>query len=68
MDGAVQDDTNPYSSAKEEKKKAKSGKTAMSFFTAISLSLNNLMTKKGRTILYRFSFQLIRRKTCLNIF
>ena len=29
LDGAVQDDTNPYSSANEEKKKAKSGKTAM---------------------------------------
>ena len=55
LDGAVQDDTNPYSSAKEEKKKAKSGKTAMSFFTAISLSLNNLMTKKGRTILTSFA-------------
>lgn len=55
LDGAVQDDTNPYSSAKEEKKKAKSCKTAMSFFTAISLSLNNLMTKKGRTILTSFA-------------
>ena len=55
LDGVVQDDTNPYSSAKEEKKKAKSGKTAMSFFTAISLSLNNLMTKKGRTILTSFA-------------
>lgn len=55
LDGAVQDDTNPYSSQKEEKKKAKSGKTAMSFFTAISLSLNNLMTKKGRTILTSFA-------------
>ena len=55
LDGVVQDDTNPYSSEKEEKKKAKSGKTAMSFFTAISLSLNNLMTKKGRTILTSFA-------------
>lgn len=55
LDGVVQDDTNPYSSQKEEKKKAKSGKTAMSFFTAISLSLNNLMTKKGRTILTSFA-------------
>lgn len=55
LDGVVQDDTNPYSSEKEEKKKSKSGKTAMSFFTAISLSLNNLMTKKGRTILTSFA-------------
>ena len=55
LDGVVQDDTNPYSSEEEEKKKSKSGKTAMSFFTAISLSLNNLMTKKGRTILTSFA-------------
>ena len=30
-------------------------KTHMSFFTALSLSLNNLMTKKGRTILTAFA-------------
>lgn len=55
LDGAVQDDTNPFDGEKEEKKKTKTGKTAMSFFTAISLSLNNLMTKKGRTILTSFA-------------
>ena len=36
--------------AKEKKKK-----TSMSFFTALSLSLNNLMTKKGRTFLTSFA-------------
>ncbi|MBQ7922577.1 MAG: ABC transporter ATP-binding protein/permease [Clostridia bacterium] len=30
-------------------------KTAMSFFTALSLSMNNLMTKKGRTLLVSFA-------------
>jgi len=30
-------------------------KTAMSFFTALSLSMNNLMTKKGRTFLVSFA-------------
>ncbi len=30
-------------------------KTSMSFFTALNLSLNNLMTKKGRTILTAFA-------------
>ena len=38
---------------KNAKKKAK--KTSMSFFTALSLSKNNLMTKKGRTILTSFA-------------
>ena len=41
-----------------EKKTAKSGKkqkTSMSFFTALSLSFNNLMTKKTRTILTAFA-------------
>lgn len=35
--------------------KGKRKKTSMSFFTALSLSLNNLMTKKGRTILTSFA-------------
>lgn len=39
------------SSSFAEKKKEKSKKTKMSFLTALSLSFNNLLTKKGRTIL-----------------
>lgn len=39
----------------KEKKKGKKAKTSMSFFTALSLSLNNLMTKKARTILTSFA-------------
>ncbi len=39
----------------EQKKKEKSKKTSMSFLTAMSLSLNNLMTKKARTLLTSFA-------------
>ena len=57
LDGNVIDDSNPYDSEKEEKatKRSKAKKPSMSFFTALSLSLNNLMTKKGRTILTAFA-------------
>ncbi len=63
LDGKVIDDTSPYETeeiveeVKKEKKKkrAKNYKTSMSFFTALSLSLNNLMTKKTRTILTSFA-------------
>ena len=59
-DGKVIDDTNPYDgkiNTKEslEKEIEKSKKTSMNLRTALSLSLNNLMTKKGRTILTAFA-------------
>ena len=41
--------------AKGKKKKEKTKKTSMSFLTALSLSLNNLLTKKGRTVLTSFA-------------
>ncbi len=41
--------------SEETGKKAKKQKTSMSFVTALSLSLNNLMTKKARTILTAFA-------------
>ena len=56
LDGEVISDTAPYSSEenkKEHKKIIK--KPSMSFFTALSLSLNNLMTKKARTFLTSFA-------------
>lgn len=81
LDGAITDDSNPYSSSeedvikkadnsdkkvektrkkndnqqKENNKNNKKLKTSMNFFTALQLSLNNLMTKKGRTILTSFA-------------
>lgn len=59
-DGRIIDDSNPYDgnvNTKEEKeiREAKSKKTSMNLSTALSLSLNNLMTKKGRTILTAFA-------------
>ena len=57
LDGKVIDDTNPYNSDEETKKGNKKigKKPSMSFFTALNLSLNNLMTKKGRTFLTAFA-------------
>ena len=66
LDGLVIDDSDPYTAPeqtddpviatkKEKKKEAKSKKTSMSFFTALSLSLNNLATKKGRTVMTSFA-------------
>ena len=59
-DGEVIADSNPYESQEDAPaltgKEAKEGKkTSMSFPTALSLSLNNLMTKKGRTFLTAFA-------------
>ena len=56
VDGKVVDDSNPYTNEQPLKNSPeKVKKTSMSFFTAMSLSLNNLMTKKGRTILTAFA-------------
>ncbi len=56
-DGKLVDDTNPYSAeAPAESPKHKNmGRASMSFLTALSLSFNNLKTKKGRTILTAFA-------------
>ncbi len=58
LDGNIIDDTNPFSDedeAKEDDGSYTPRKTSMSLFTAFSLSLNNLMTKKGRTFLTAFA-------------
>ena len=58
LDGKITDDSNPYSKEdekKEDRTVRQDKKVSMSFFTALSLSLNNLMTKKGRTILTAFA-------------
>ena len=54
-DGKVTSDSNPYTKVDKEKEDDKKKKTNMSFKTALSLSLNNLMTKKGRTVLTAFA-------------
>ena len=58
LDGNIIDDSNPFSDedeAKEDDGSYEPRKTSMSMFTAFSLSLNNLMTKKGRTFLTAFA-------------
>ena len=70
IDGLVKDDSAPYTSqaAEADQKSAgltkkaqalsngkKTKKTSMSFFTALSLSFNNLRTKKARTIMTSFA-------------
>ncbi len=57
-DGKILSDTDPYIVENEEQEKLEHknlGKTTMSFLTSLSLSFNNLKTKKGRTILTSFA-------------
>ena len=56
LDGQVISDTNPYKETFEQKQeKKKKIYPSMSFSTALSLSCNNLMTKKARTFLTSFA-------------
>lgn len=56
-DGEIVNDSNPYEAADNtsEEKKRMGIKLPMPFKTALSLSFNNLRTKKGRTILTAFA-------------
>ena len=55
-DGEIVDDNAPYASVPEEEGSGVIGKKpSMSFFTALALSTNNLLTKKARTILTAFA-------------
>ena len=57
-DGKILGDTNPFEPDYTHVPRAKHknlGKSSMSLLTAFSLSLNNLLTKKGRTILTSFA-------------
>lgn len=57
LDGVMVDDSNPYTAeeTKKDDKPKKEERPTMSFFTALSLSLKNLMTKKARTFLTAFA-------------
>ena len=63
LDGKIVSDDNPYEGTAEvleeakpkKAKKKEKQKTAMSFLTALALSLNNLVTKKTRTLLTAFA-------------
>ena len=56
-DGTIRDDSDPFNPTpadmRQSKKKVK--RTSMSFLTALSLSWNNLLTKKGRTLMTAFA-------------
>ncbi len=55
-DGRVETDTNPYTSSTMAALDAKHvRRSSMGFFTALSLSFSNLMTKKGRTLMTAFA-------------
>ena len=57
LDGQIQGDTDPFDpdSVPDKPRDTNKKRPSMSFFTALSLSLNNLMTKKARTILTAFA-------------
>ena len=57
-DGKIIDDSNPYhvdTSQLGQARHANMGKSSMSFLTSLSLSFNNLKSKKGRTLLTAFA-------------
>ena len=59
LDGKLISDSDPYEeevqAVEQTKKEKKAKKTSMSFLTALSLSFNNLLTKKGRTFMTAFA-------------
>ena len=55
LDGKIISDSNPYDANEQPAAPQKRKKISMSFLTALSLSFNNLRTKKGRTLLTAFA-------------
>lgn len=55
-DGKITDDSDPFEISEDHQAVHKNmGKSSMSLLTAFSLSFNNLLTKKGRTLLTAFA-------------
>ena len=55
-DGSIVADSDPFVPTVEDQRTAKPARrTSMGFLTALSLSANNLMTKKGRTLMTSFA-------------
>ena len=54
-DGLIVGDSDPFDAPDDLNATSKLKKTSMSFFTALALSTNNLMTKKARTLLTAFA-------------
>ncbi len=55
LDGNIIDDSNPYDGTEDLLPSTKRGHAKMSFLTAFALSMSNLLTKKGRTLLTAFA-------------
>ena len=56
VDGRIRSDSDPFEPQTADLREAKPPRrTSMSFLTALSLSFNNLMTKKGRTLMTAFA-------------
>ncbi len=55
LDGRIAGDSAPFEADEQPPLPQKRKKISMSFFTALSLSFNNLRTKKGRTLLTAFA-------------
>ena len=54
-DGLIVGDSDPFEAPDDEVNQKSMKKPSMSFFTALALSTNNLMTKKARTLLTAFA-------------
>ena len=55
-DGCIVADSDPFVPTAQDRREAKPARrTSMGFLTALSLSANNLMTKKGRTLMTSFA-------------
>ena len=56
-DGVIRSDSDPFDPAPEDMRASKKQvrRTSMRFLTALSLSWNNLLTKKGRTLMTAFA-------------
>ena len=57
LDGKITEDSNPISEDEVQERRETNpiGRTSMKIWTAFRLSLNNLLTKKGRTVLVAFA-------------
>ena len=56
-DGTIRSDSDPFNPTPADMRQSKKAvrRTSMSFLTALSLSWNNLLTKKGRTLMTAFA-------------
>ncbi len=69
LDGTITEDSNPIPNDEKsyiENDKSSIGRTSMKFWTAFRLSLNNLLTKKGRTVLVAFAGSIGIIRNCIS--